>query len=532
MIKKRFLIILAICLAIAGLTGVTWVTLASSPCTTTIPAGGDIQAAINASSPGDVICLQPGVYSPPAKIQINKSVTIQGPQVGVDPRPSAGSSRSPGDPSTEAIIDGAAANLSGIIVILADNVILDGLQVRNGSGDLIDSEDDLATSGTTLRNLIINHATGDEAIQLRYVLNGVIEYNYIFDIAQDGINMCCGSSGGLVQQNEVTDNNSENAAIYIYGATNMTIKCNLVYDVNGNDGIKLGTKGGSDALLSGGWILYNTVHDTAQDSISVYMSDTHVEGNEVYNSTSENGAIYLAWGISNVQVTLNDLHNNTLNPGKWGDPGAVMIGSAVNSATVSVTNNNIYDNSVNGVTNKAAEPLNAVTNWWGAADGPSGVGSGSGDGVSTNVNYDPWLAAPVSIPDVCTPNQPPDCDNAYPSQDSIWPPNHKFVPIQILGLTDPDGDPVMLSILSIYQDEPVDTNGDGAFTPDGYGVGTSTAWVRAERAGGGNGRVYRITFLAEDGQGGYCNGVVSINVPHDEKKAAVDDGALYDSTIP
>ena len=140
MIKKRFLIILVICLAIAGLTGVTWVTLASSPCTTTIPAGGDIQAAINASSPGDVICLQPGVYSPPAKIQINKSVTIQGPQVGVDPRPSAGSSRSPGDPSTEAIIDGAAANLSGIIVILADNVILDGLQVRNGSGDLIDSE--------------------------------------------------------------------------------------------------------------------------------------------------------------------------------------------------------------------------------------------------------------------------------------------------------------------------------------------------------------------------------------------------------
>jgi hypothetical protein len=133
------------------------------------------------------------------------------------------------------------------------------------------------------------------------------------------------------------------------------------------------------------------------------------------------------------------------------------------------------------------------------------------------------------------PNQPPDCSEAYPSVESIWPPNHKFVsPIHVLGVTDPDDDPVSIVIDSIYQDEPVDTYGDGRFTPDGKGVGTSAAAVRAERAGTkkvpGNGRVYHIFFTADDGRGGTCEGEVLVGVPHDVKDTPIDDGALYDST--
>jgi hypothetical protein len=366
---------------------------AAATCTTTHAAGSDIQAAITAAAAGDVICLDPGLYSPLAKININKSVTLQGPQFGVDPRPSSGTTRIPGDTLTEAIIDGTAGGLSGIIVITADYVVLDGLQVRNGNGDLIDSESGTPTGGTILQYNIINNATGDEAIQLRAVTDGIIAYNHIFNIAQDGINMCCGSTGGTIQFNEVHDNSSENAAIYIYDADLMTIECNLVYDVYDNDGIKLGTKGGGDALVSGGSILYNTVNNTAQDGITVYTSDVTVEGNDVSYSSSENGAIYIAWAVSNITITENNVHDNTLNSSKWGDPGAIMIGTAVDAATVLVNNNNITGNSVNGVTNKAAGILDAEDNWWGAADGPSAVGPGSGDNVSTNVDFDPWLSS-------------------------------------------------------------------------------------------------------------------------------------------
>ncbi|MBC7238303.1 MAG: hypothetical protein H5T69_20885, partial [Chloroflexi bacterium] len=103
---------------------------AASPCTVTLDPGDDIQAAINAANPGDVICLNPGLYTPSATIVINKPLTLQGPRAGVDPRPSFGSTRTPGDASGEAIIDGAPYNLYNIILVDADDVVIDGLEVR------------------------------------------------------------------------------------------------------------------------------------------------------------------------------------------------------------------------------------------------------------------------------------------------------------------------------------------------------------------------------------------------------------------
>lgn len=134
-----------------------------------------------------------------------------------------------------------------------------------------------------------------------------------------------------------------------------------------------------------------------------------------------------------------------------------------------------------------------------------------------------------------TPNQPPNCAGAYPSIGRIWPPNHKFVAIEVLGVTDPDGDPVSITITGIKQDEIVDTYGDGNFVPDGLGVGTSTAHVRAERSGTakvpGNGRMYHISFTADDGRGMTCAGEVLVGVPHDYFALVHDGGPIYDSTI-
>jgi YVTN family beta-propeller protein len=131
-------------------------------------------------------------------------------------------------------------------------------------------------------------------------------------------------------------------------------------------------------------------------------------------------------------------------------------------------------------------------------------------------------------------NKPPVCANAIPNTSTIWPPDHQFERINVLGVTDPEGDTIVITIDSIFQDEPVDTNGDGSFVPDGKGVGTSTAEVRAERAGTkkvpGNGRVYHITFTANDGHGGACTNEVLVGVPHNVGQPVIDDGALYDST--
>ncbi len=126
-------------------------------------------------------------------------------------------------------------------------------------------------------------------------------------------------------------------------------------------------------------------------------------------------------------------------------------------------------------------------------------------------------------------NRPPDCSAAHPSVATLlWSPNGGFVPINVLGVTDPDGDAVSITITSIRQDEPT-----GANAPDGKGVGTSTAQVRAERLGTGDGRVYHIGFTAGDGDGGTCSSTVTVAVPHDQGagSTAVDGGPLFDSTI-
>jgi hypothetical protein len=102
-------------------------------------------------------------------------------------------------------------------------------------------------------------------------------------------------------------------------------------------------------------------------------------------------------------------------------------------------------------------------------------------------------------------------------------------------VTDPDGDAITITIESIFQDEPVDSLGDGSFVPDGQGVGTAMAYVRAERSGTkevpGDGRVYHIGFTALDALGASCSGELAVGVPHDVKDAPIDGGPLYDSTV-
>jgi CSLREA domain-containing protein len=128
-------------------------------------------------------------------------------------------------------------------------------------------------------------------------------------------------------------------------------------------------------------------------------------------------------------------------------------------------------------------------------------------------------------------DDPPDCSEAEPSVAVIWSGDKSFVPVQVLGVTDPNGDTVTITITSIRQDE---RTGTGQNSPDGRGVGTAIAEVRAERDGNGNGRVYHIFFSADDGRGGHCSGKVKtgVGVPHDQGGGSypIDEGPLYDST--
>ena len=127
-------------------------------------------------------------------------------------------------------------------------------------------------------------------------------------------------------------------------------------------------------------------------------------------------------------------------------------------------------------------------------------------------------------------NAAPDISQARPSTATLWPPNHGLVGISILGVTDPDNDPVTIRIDQIKQDEPTNGTGDGDTCPDAAGIGTTMAQVRAERKGNGNGRVYTIYFTASDGSGGSASGNVKVKVPKNPNSSPIDDGPTYLST--
>jgi hypothetical protein len=128
-------------------------------------------------------------------------------------------------------------------------------------------------------------------------------------------------------------------------------------------------------------------------------------------------------------------------------------------------------------------------------------------------------------------NDPPACELAQARPGVLWPPNHKMVPVKIAGVTDPNNDSVTITVIDVTQDEPVNGLGDGDTSPDAVIQG-STILLRAERAGNGNGRVYRITFQADDGVAGICTGTVTVCVPHDRASGCVDDGQNYSSLQP
>jgi hypothetical protein len=127
----------------------------------------------------------------------------------------------------------------------------------------------------------------------------------------------------------------------------------------------------------------------------------------------------------------------------------------------------------------------------------------------------------------------PDCSRAVADPSQLWPPNHKFVDVTIAGVVDPDGDPVTITVTGVTQDEAIDSEDGANPCPDASGVGTSTARIRAERSGSGDGRVYHVAFVADDGRGGQCTGAVAVCVPHDQRsrRSCVDQGALFDSTV-
>lgn len=80
-------------------------------------------------------------------------------------------------------------------------------------------------------------------------------------------------------------------------------------------------------------------------------------------------------------------------------------GLFVGERGVRMRDNNVHQNERWGVDSGVL--VDAVRNWWGAEDGPSGAGPGHGDGVTPSVEIRPWRRSPIRPPLSGPPEPPP-----------------------------------------------------------------------------------------------------------------------------
>jgi len=73
------------------------------------------------------------------------------------------------------------------------------------------------------------------------------------------------------------------------------------------------------------------------------------------------------------------------------------------------------------------------------------------------------------------------------------------------------------SITSISSSEDVNGRGDGNTSPDWVITGPLTADLRAERAGGGPGRIYTNNLACVDDAGNAATGSTPVTVPHSQR---------------
>jgi hypothetical protein len=106
---------------------------------------------------------------------------------------------------------------------------------------------------------------------------------------------------------------------------------------------------------------------------------------------------------------------------------------------------------------------------------------------------------------------------------TLWPPNHKLVTVRPeVNVTDTTSGPAGFLLASVTSSE-ADSGTDSEDLPDdisGWSTGTAdlSGQLRGERADGGSGRVYTLTYVGSDRAGNTATCVATVSVPKSQSE--------------
>jgi len=353
---------------------------------------GTLQAAVDAAVADDIIYVASGNYSEPTVIVSGKvNLTIFGDSTS---RPVVENGLKIGSDNLtlqNLTIEGVASGTSSVIPITAaitdltwDNVRVDGLSVSGRFG---------VTGG---------QIGGDISITNSQFVN--IENWSAFDTRSGAGTATAGSNitsvvftGNLIRNTRGHINFRHDASVTPYPV--VTIADNVVDSVG-------------SATNSFGGILKafraDTLYFTGNSISDVGTSGFNPSGEAAY------GAGLMPREVNYMEVTGNTFSGNNqaiaIEPGKPVPSGTIannlfsgntyglyVPSNPTSYGSLAINGNVFTGNTAQAVHNGGSTALDATSNWWGSANGPSHsankVGTARGDSVSDNVTYVPWWSS-------------------------------------------------------------------------------------------------------------------------------------------
>jgi uncharacterized repeat protein (TIGR01451 family) len=325
------------------------------------------------------------------------------------------------------INDNSARSSGGGVCVYQGSATLDGTQVGNNSADLAAGggvavgQGSVTLSGTqVIRNSAayfgggISVSSGSATLRGTQVVsntaNGPSPFGYGGGVAVDKGSATL--SGGVIGNNSAAQ---YGGGMEIYEGS-ATLSGTQVLSNSAEFGGGMYVRYGSATLnetqvLSNSAAQYGGGVFLREISATLSVSGGVINGNSA--SAYYGGGVYVEYGsatLSGTQMVSNLAHDGggvfvfygsaTLSNARVLNNSADHGGGLVQAyGSITATNGCIVNNSDVSVGRIGGSTLVATGNWWGAADGPSGVGPGSGDSVGTGVDYSGFLTtAPPGCP--------------------------------------------------------------------------------------------------------------------------------------
>ena len=267
------------------------------------------------------------------------------------------------------------ATIEGVVNLSADGIVIDGFDVSTPPADENQESEAILVSNTPddviVRNNVVTGFEDDEDL---------VEWTGV-----EGINAFGGDSEEALTRVHIVDNridtiaNTDNSA----GPAGISIQGNVVDAVVRENVVR------DIGLEQSNWAHGITIRETVNHD--VVPENVNITGNDIANVRPDPDSDLDGVGVgveadgSDYVVTENTISGNTL---------GLEIKEADDETVV--TQNNIVDNDVMGVSNTDDATVDATPNWWGSASGPTTDENPDGTGaeVSGDVEFSPWLDAP------------------------------------------------------------------------------------------------------------------------------------------